>query len=106
MERYYKLIRILRKECPPAFPVSVRRLALKDDGFCQKKSDKFIIGIDKTLTEREAIDTLLHEWSHARAWNHLHDAMDEGEFEKKIHDAAWGVAYSEVYRIYEEKLLS
>ena len=60
------------------------------------------IRIDKSLSESTAIDTLLHEWAHARAWNHLHDSLDDEEFEERSHDASWGVAYSEVYKIYEQ----
>lgn len=49
------------------------------------------------------MDVLLHEWAHARAWHHMLDAAQTDElFNKLAHDAAWGVAYSEVYSVYEK----
>lgn len=78
---------------------------MQDDGDCSKSDDRFMIRINKRLNECEAIDTLMHEWGHARAWNHLHDSMNDEEFMEKSHDAAWGVAYSEVYRVFENHYL-
>lgn len=102
-QSYKKLVSILKKKCPTAFPVSVRRLPLKNlDGDCSLIKKKFFIRINSDLPEISAIDTLLHEWAHARAWNHLHDSLDHQQFYERIHDASWGVAYSEVYRIYEQ----
>ena len=97
------MVKILRKECPAAFPVDVRRVKMCEDGYCSKVGNKFVIRINRELPEGSAIDTLMHEWAHARAWNHLHDSLNERDFIKAVHDAAWGVAYSEVYRIFEEK---
>ena len=46
---------------------------------------------------------LIHEWAHARAWNHMLDeAQTDEAFNKLAHDAAWGVAYAEVYSKYEQ----
>ena len=103
---YRKLIRLLRKECPPAFPVYVRRVKMSEskDGDCAKTDSAFYININKCLSEAAAIDTLLHEWAHARAWNYIHDSLNATGFEKVAHDPSWGVAYSEVYRIYEQRL--
>jgi len=102
-QSYRKLVSVLKKKCVLAYPVSVRRVALTDlDGDCTLGNKKFFIRINKDISEESAIDTLLHEWAHARAWNHLHDSLDWYEFEKRSHDASWGVAYSEVYRIYEQ----
>ena len=99
---YRKLVSILKKNCPLAYPVSVKRLPMKNlDGDCSLVSKKFFIRINKQIKESVAMDTLLHEWAHARAWNHLHDKLSWEDFEKTAHDASWGVAYSEVYRIYE-----
>jgi hypothetical protein len=103
---YKKLVSVLKKKCPVAYPISVRRTkmgkGLCGDCFLDKK--KFYIRINRDITEDCAIDTLIHEWSHARAWTHLHDSLNWVEFEKRAHDASWGVAYSEVYRIYEQYL--
>ncbi len=76
------------------------------DGDCSLGQKKFFIRINRELSESSAIDTLLHEFAHARAWNHLHDALDCSEFAERSHDASWGVAYSEVYRVYEQCYLS
>lgn len=106
-KKYRKLIQILKKECPLAFPVTVRRVKLgSDDGDCYKNKKQFFIRVNSGLTEKIAIETLVHEWAHARAWSHLHDAMEFEEFHEKVHDATWGVAYSEVYRIYERFISS
>lgn len=96
-EVYRELVSILKKECPPAFPVSVRRtkVSLSICGDCILDKKKFHIRICNQLDEIQAIDALLHEWAHAIAWNHLHDCSNKND-----HDATWGVAYSEVYNVY------
>lgn len=106
--RYRKLVAMLKKHCPPAFPISVVRVQLPKrlEGRCWKQSKTFKIEIDKGLDEARAIDVLLHEWAHARAWNHrLDTAEDDDAFNKLAHDAAWGVAYAEVYCAYEQKFI-
>lgn len=103
-KNYRKLITVLKQHVPPAFPISVRRIKLSRhlDGRCWKHGKKFLIEIDKSLDQQRTIDVLIHEWAHARAWNHMLDAATTDEqFNKLAHDAAWGVAYSEVYSIYE-----
>ena len=102
--RYYQaLLRMLKKDCPAAFPVSVRRVKLsKLEGRCWKHGKTFHIQIDSALCESRAMDVLIHEWAHARAWNHMLDAAkDDAAFNKLAHDAAWGVAYAEIYAQYE-----
>lgn len=104
-DNYKKVVSILKKYCTPAFPVSVRRVNMSCtlDGDCHKYKKRFYIRINRDLEETSAIDTLLHEWAHARAWNHLLDSAETNEhFESFSHDASWGVAYSEVYRVYEK----
>jgi hypothetical protein len=102
-ETYGRVVRVLRKKLPPAFPVQVRRVKLVDrDGYCEKRNDVFYIRINRELPEAPAIDALLHEWAHARAWNHLHDSLHPNEFQLVAHDPVWGVAYSEVYRVWEQ----
>lgn len=105
---YRQLVSILKKKCPPAYPVKVRRTKITSqlDGDCALHKKQFTIRISNELSESSAIDTLLHEWAHAIAWNHLHDSMDWGTFEERIHDASWGVAYSEVYRVYEQHFIN
>jgi len=100
---YRKLVSLLKKKCPLAYPVSVRRRKLCNFyGDCSLQSKKFFIRINSSLNEAAAMDTLVHEWAHARAWNHLHDNLSWEDFEERSHDASWGVAYSEVYKIYEQ----
>jgi len=53
-----------------------------------------------------AVETLLHEWAHAVAWNFTLDAMtqlpdvDRDLFEAEAHGEAWGCAYARVWRTY------
>lgn len=103
--QYRSLLKMLKAECSVAFPVSVRRVRLsKLEGRCWKDGKKFHIQIDKALDESRAMDVLLHEWAHARAWNHMLDAATTDEaFNKLAHDAAWGVAYAEIYSAYEQR---
>ena len=100
---YNELLRMLKIQYPAAFPVSVRRAAITTSvkGRCWKDGRKFFIQIDKRLNEFQAMDVLVHEWAHARAWNHrLDNAVDDETFNTLAHDAAWGVAYAEIYSAY------
>jgi hypothetical protein len=103
--QYKSLLKMLKAECAPAFSVSVRRVKLSQlEGRCWKDGKKFHIQIDKNLDEGRAMDVLLHEWAHARAWNHMLDAAVTDEaFNRLAHDASWGVAYAEIYSVYERK---
>jgi hypothetical protein len=105
---YRNLIKALRAAVPAAYPISVRRVKLnkKLEGRCWKHGKKFLIQIDTSLDEARAMDVLVHEWAHARAWNHMLDAAPTDElFNKLAHDPAWGVAYSEVYSAYERSFM-
>ncbi len=97
---FNRLVKLLEENIPPAFPIVVRRSRItpKLNGDCSKTKKKFLIRINNQLSENEAIHILLHEWSHAIAWNHLHDSPKPNDW----HDASWGVAYSKVYNIYEK----
>ena len=102
---YRRLVALLKDHLPAAFPVSVRRVQLsaKIDGRCWKQGKHFYVQISRHLDEGKAIDVLVHEWAHARAWNHRLDAAKDDEaFNKLAHDAAWGVTYAEVYSLYEK----
>lgn len=106
MKLYYKLIKILKKELPCAYPVQINRLkmTMKNEGDCQLISKKFKIRINKRLTEREAIDTLLHEYAHGRCWSHYHSSLEPDKLYEICHGPEWGIAYAECYRIYEKFL--
>lgn len=61
------------------------------------------------MNEGQAVETLLHEWAHALAWNYSLDRMardpdvDRELFEAASHDEAWGCAYSRVWRAHMEQ---
>jgi hypothetical protein len=102
-KQYRALLRLLKVQCPAAFPVSVRRVKLsRVDGRCWKHGKKFFIEIDRDLDEIRAMDVLVHEWAHARAWNHRLDTAKDEDFNNLAHDATWGVAYADVYVLYEK----
>jgi len=104
-KNYNALLRMLKKQFPAAFPVSVKRQKIHKrlQGLCWKSGKKFHIQIDNKLCEHAAMDVLVHEWAHARAWNHrLDTAVTDDDFNKLAHDAAWGVAYAEIYSAYEQ----
>ncbi len=105
--KYRALVQVLKKHCSPAYPISVKRVIIpkKLEGRCWKQGKKFIIEIDKQLDEARAMDVLIHEWAHARAWNHRLDTASDELFNQLAHDAAWGVAYAEVYCVYEQKFI-
>lgn len=91
MEIYRRVLKFLKAEFPAEFPVSIRRLKLshKLDGDCLLMADHYRIRINRNLSEKEAIETLIHEYSHVISWNRC--ATD-------CHCTEWGKAYSRVYR--------
>ncbi len=104
MYNYFQdIIRLLKTSKPAAYPVTVRRQPLTDlDGYCQRNGNRFKIVVNKHLDEPRAVECLLHEYAHALSWSHLHDTLEGVDFARKIHDATWGVAYAEVYCVYEK----
>lgn len=88
---YRSLIRHLRTALLPDIPFKVVRTDLPNgyEGLCSRGTDgKFTIRVDKSLSERSAIDVLLHEISHILSWGKGND----------MHGPHWGEAYSIVYR--------
>ena len=92
MDEYRSVLKLLKKNCPAKYPISVRRVKLGEllYGDCDCVKRKFYIRINKNLDQSMAIDTLLHEWAHALAWNR----------KKDYHWYGWGRTFSKVYRIY------
>lgn len=98
----------LRELLPAAFPVVVRASVLTPDtlGCCHRTDERFIIRLAGTLNEQQAVETLLHEWAHALAWNHSLDKFAADPdlplevFEAVAHDGDWGLAFSRVWRAY------
>jgi len=107
-KKYKKLLAMLKKHAPAAYPVSVRRKKLHKqlEGMCWKDGKKFYIHICASIDEPRAMDVLLHEWAHAIAWNNMLDAVKtDEEFHRLSHGPEWGVAYSKVYGVYENLFL-
>lgn len=98
----------LRGKCVTAQPVIVRTSWLPPDtlGECVRRKRRFVVRLNRTMNECQAVETLLHEWAHALAWNYSLDRMardpdvDRELFEAASHDEAWGCAYSRVWRAF------
>jgi hypothetical protein len=106
----------LREFCPAAYPVVVRTSSVPAnvEGFAKRNENRFVIHLDRNLTEVAAVNVLIHEWAHCVAWNLLVDrAIDEysagkltwPEFERACHDAAFGVAFAAVWRAYTTNII-
>lgn len=103
---------MLRDQLPTPFPTIVRtsRVPSDVDGFCVRRANRFVIQIDRRLSCAAAIQTLLHEWAHARAWNHRLDQMGReakgrDEFEAVCHGPEFGAAYAEAWRLLTTRIL-
>jgi hypothetical protein len=96
----------LRAKFPPAFPVEIRRVAMPNDGarasdcdLMGKRTDegrRFVIRLEKSRCDELMADDLKHEWAHALAWSHLHDAQREAGREVEWHDPTWGFWYARI----------
>ena len=113
-EEFRRVVAGLRKLCPTGKPVIVRtaRLPPTTLGECIRRPARFVIRLNNRLDEQGAIETVLHEWAHALAWNYSLDSLakqpdtDREEFDRASHDEAWGVAYSRVWRTYSVDILA
>lgn len=100
----------LRLHCPTAMPVVVRTSWLPGTilGQCIRRRHRFVVRLNDQMNEPQAVECLLHEWSHALAWNYSLDwlskmpGVDPAVFDRACHDEAWGCAYSRVWRAYLE----
>lgn len=102
----------LREHLPAAFPVIVRTARLGDgiDGQCVRRARRFVVLLDRRLSCDQAVEALLHEWSHARAWNHRLDRAVAGkmalaDFEAVAHGGEFGVAYAACWRTFVIRIL-
>lgn len=107
-QEFRRVLARLREHCPAAKPVVVRTSWLPPDilGECIRRPRRFVIRLNNSLRADQAVETLLHEWAHALAWNFSLDrlsrlpGLDPAEFDRASHDEAWGCAYSRVWRAY------
>lgn len=105
---FRRVLEALRQQCPAAKPVIVRTSWMPGDvlGECVRRRARFVIRLNNKLRQDQAVETLLHEWAHALAWNYSLDrlAKEPGVspelFDAASHDEAWGCAYSRVWRAY------
>lgn len=112
-DEFRRVIAGLRELCPTGKPVVIRTAWLPPTtlGECIRRPSRFVIRLNNRLDEQGAIETVLHEWAHALAWNYSLDSLakqpdiDRDEFERASHDEAWGCAYSRVWRTYSVDLL-
>lgn len=113
-DEFRRVVSRLRVLCPTGKPVIIRTAWLPDTtlGECIRRPSRFVIRLNNRLDEQGAIETVLHEWAHALAWNYSLDSLakqpniDRDEFDRASHDEAWGVAYSRVWRTYAVDILS
>lgn len=111
---FRRVVSRLRKLCPTGKPVVIRTAWLPKTtlGECIRRPSRFVIRLNNRLDEQGAIETVLHEWGHALAWNYSLDSLakqpdvDRDEFERASHDAAWGCAYAQVWRTYAVDILA
>lgn len=98
-EKFRTMVDEIRAVCPPprGCRVVFRRVPSKriDGLFGQTtiKGRRFLIEIRSDLTEQETEDTAIHEYAHVMSWRPYHPVTSD-------HDAAWGVAFADVYRSY------
>lgn len=92
----HDLNKYLENNFLPGYNVRVVRTKLKKehDGEAIFNKNKFLIKINKNLSEPYSIDVLLHEWGHIISWDK----------ESDLHGLKWGKAYSKVYRKFLEWL--
>ena len=113
-DEFRRVVSRLRVLCPTGKPVVIRTAWLPPTtlGECIRRPSRFVIRLNNRLDEQGAIETVLHEWGHALAWNYSLDSLakqpdvDRDEFERASHDEAWGCAYARVWRTYSVDILA
>ncbi len=91
---------VLRRECPPVWPVRIRRARVKGRyGDCRlvKADDPyFLIRLDPDLKGGFLLHILAHEVAHACSWTSEHPSVAD-------HSPEFGLAYSRVYQALFER---
>lgn len=87
---------LLKRSYPASLRVSVLRCKVPKDrcGDCIRKTGYFRIRVSSECTSQEALDTLIHEWAHAIAWDEW--------IETGTHGKQWAEAYARAYQAYEQ----
>jgi hypothetical protein len=103
--KFHDVVVYLKKNLPPAYPVSARRMyGLSSDSMADVEltekggKKKFAIRISRKLGNDISVLMLLHEWAHSLCW------QQDTKCEPPEHGAEWGVAYSRVYSCFERYL--
>lgn len=93
LRRWRKYIEGLNEVLPCDRPVRVERVSRSIDwGFAEtiKTPKQFLIRVRNDATWGESLDSLIHEWAHARRW--------EGKDKDTDHPDEWGIEYARAYR--------
>ena len=93
-KRARELLTVLTNVLPVPFPVSLRwrRLEGFGESLVSAKKDgsrSAVIDLRADLNEAVAVETLCHEYAH----------LISTDYYGTSHDAVWGIAYSDVYRV-------
>jgi hypothetical protein len=84
------------------------------DAYCIRRDSRFVIMLGQHLDPKSAVEAVIHEWAHARAWSHMHDRaaadmqagrIDAAEFEVLVHDGTWGIEFAFCWRVFTGKVL-
>jgi len=103
-DRVHQVAKFLRVEFPTIIPVEVRvekidyprRRTL--DGAISLTGKRLLLRVDPRQKRGAMIETLLHEWAHARNWTSA--SFQHGELE---HPDDWGLEYVKIYRCYVDE---
>jgi hypothetical protein len=95
---FRQVVADLREFCPAAKPVVVRTawLAIEILDECIRRRHRFGIRLNNGMDQAQAIETILHEWAHALAWNYSLDRLASQPgispevYRLASHHEAWG----------------
>lgn len=88
--RVRRALHALEDALPVDLPVEVTMAGLSWCGDCHLVGGEYRIRLSSRQRVSAIIDTLAHEWAHARTW-----ALPS----KQEHPDAWGVEYARAYRL-------
>ena len=101
-DRLRQIHRWLKASYPTPYPTKLTLIRGKkrrsDQGWVMLEKRVLVIRIDTKYPLYCGIDTLLHEYAHAMAWNHASlDAYIAA------HSDEWGLAYAKAYRYFNDE---